>query len=363
MTERPSTSSSQRNYGIDALRLFSMFSAVLLHILGSGGILRSTSGAKLAIAWFLEISAYSCVNCFGIISGYTAYSDKERPHPFRKYLSLWIQVFFYSLGIVLLYNRIDSRAVSYNDIYTALMPVSRECYWYFSAYTALFFLMPWLNMLMRACTQRQAHQLIAVLILIFSFCPILFKNEALFGLASGYSFVWLAVLYLIGAWMKKCAIPARIRCTRAFAFSMLCVLFTWIQKICFNVHSFISYISPTVLLHAILLFILFSRANIKGLFQKLIICFSPAAFGVYLIHVHPFAWRILIENRYHHLAQSATLLFPILVLSCSFALFIICLLVEKTRLILFHLFRINIITDKFCDGVHALICKKQKQHP
>lgn len=360
MDAKTSQHSSQRNYGIDALRLFSMFLAVVLHILGGGGLLRAVSGTKYTISWLFEISAFCAVNCFGIISGYTSYSSESKHRPFRKYIALWIQVAFYSLGIVLLVNRIDPRSVSYDDIFKAFRPVSTECYWYFSAYTALYFVMPWLDLLMRACTRQQADQLIRVLVLLFSFCPIILGNEALFGLSSGYSFLWLALLYLIGAWMKKYDIPGRIRSTSALSASVLCILITWILKVCFQVHALISYLSPTILLESAALFVFFSRMKVTGVFKKLIVCFSPAAFGVYLIHVHPFAWRILVENRYPFLAQTSTILFPFAFLFRAFSLFTFCLLIEKIRLIVFRILRVHSLLGILCDQCNAImhrLCK------
>lgn len=62
----------KRNYGIDLLRIVSMFMVVFLHILGGGGVLEldSLSGASYWTAWTLKTASYCAVDIFAIISGY-----------------------------------------------------------------------------------------------------------------------------------------------------------------------------------------------------------------------------------------------------------------------------------------------------
>jgi surface polysaccharide O-acyltransferase-like enzyme len=54
----------KRNYGVDFLRIISMFMVVILHVLGHGGILKQAEPftTKYWIAWLLEISCYCAVN-------------------------------------------------------------------------------------------------------------------------------------------------------------------------------------------------------------------------------------------------------------------------------------------------------------
>ena len=77
-----------RNYGIDALRLFSMFLIVIMHVLGQGGILNRATGHVYRVGWLFESFAYCAVNCFAIISGYVSYSEEEKPFRYSRYASL-----------------------------------------------------------------------------------------------------------------------------------------------------------------------------------------------------------------------------------------------------------------------------------
>ena len=62
----------ERNYGIDLLRILSMFMVVLLHLCGFGGVLSNVKpfSVNYYIAWFLEIVSYCAVDVFALISGF-----------------------------------------------------------------------------------------------------------------------------------------------------------------------------------------------------------------------------------------------------------------------------------------------------
>ena len=85
---------SQRNYGIDLLRLVLMYMVCLLHTLGQGGLLQAAApgSAGFALLWLLEVLAYCAVDGFAMISGFTA---SDRPQKYVKIVDMWFQVFFY----------------------------------------------------------------------------------------------------------------------------------------------------------------------------------------------------------------------------------------------------------------------------
>ena len=85
-----------RNYGIDLLRLVSMFMVVILHIFGEGGILSSTQDLSLQgeLFWGFEIVCYGAVNIYAIISGYVGFKSKHR---YTSRISLCLQLTFYAV--------------------------------------------------------------------------------------------------------------------------------------------------------------------------------------------------------------------------------------------------------------------------
>ena len=91
----------KRNYGIDLLRLVLMYMVVLVHILGTGGVVWTAppfSGQYWA-AWSLDALCYCSVNSFALITGYVHYGTKYKV---SSILSLTAQAFFYSASITLL---------------------------------------------------------------------------------------------------------------------------------------------------------------------------------------------------------------------------------------------------------------------
>lgn len=90
-----------RNYGIDLLRLISMFMVVILHVLGNGGILASTTNLSLKgeVYWALEILCYGAVNIYAIISGYVGYKTK---HKVSHLITLSLQIAFFAIMVTII---------------------------------------------------------------------------------------------------------------------------------------------------------------------------------------------------------------------------------------------------------------------
>lgn len=335
----------RRNYGIDLLRLVAMFMVVILHVLGKGDVLSTTTGGKHHIAWLLETAAYCAVDCYAIISGFVAYSDNEKPYRYTKFFSFWLQIFTYNFGITLLAFLLKPESIGIKTLIKSCLPVALGAYWYVSAYAGLFFIIPWLNKLMRFCNLKEATRLITVIFLVFV-VYVTFANYFgdCFKISGGYSMVWLSILYLVGAWLKKCDIPKKMRNWFSLTGSVICIVFSWVAHEFIPISAFrifVNYTSLTIVFVAISLVSVFSKLHFSPKSSKVIACFAPAAFGVYLIHEHPIVREHFVISKFVWIADFSAWLLPILVLGSAFCLFVICLLIEKLRLVLFKLLRIN----------------------
>ena len=355
-----------RNYGIDALRLVSMFMVVILHILGHGGVLENAGGKEYYLSYAFESFSYCAVDCYAIISGYVAFSDKEKPINYGKYGKLWVQVFFYSFVITLLFFFIQPSTVTKMDIVHSLFPLSYNKYWYFTEYTALFFLMPWTNKLIRALSKKETSILAIVIICLFSVYTTFIQRDTVgFKLLDGYSFVWLLLMYIIGCWMKKCSIPERIKSVTAL---ILLAIFAFVPYAYYLLSSFleldlgirlINYTSIFTFGTAVLLIILFSQIKVTKAWGTIIGFLSPAAFGVYLIHEHPCIRTYLIKNNFGFISDSSIWIIPIIIIGCALAVFVTCLFVERLRLFVFQKLKINELavktTQKLINVLHRLL--------
>lgn len=340
--ERTTMISNGRNYGIDALRIYSMWMIVVLHVLSQGGILRKISGEGYYLAWWLEIFAYCATNCYALISGYIRNSN-EYKHNYCKIAETWLQVLFYSFGITIVFFIFNIGNVSLRDIIESLFPVASTQYWYFTAYVGLFFLMPMLDFLIEYLDKKKCNRFVLLLIAIFSVYGTISK---VFGdpffLGDGYSVLWLCILYFLGAWIKKYNILNRINNKLALLGIFISTITVWC---CFCWIPFggllISYISPFILFNAIMFLCIFSKINFGLIGKKMIAWISPATFGVYLIHCQKIVFNEYLKNAFEWMLELNIILLPIAVLIVAAVIFILCIFIEKIRIAFFKFLKVK----------------------
>lgn len=339
-----SISKDGRNYGIDALRIVAMIAIVMIHILYKGGLLTSAEGTKRLGLWLIEICGLCAVNCYAMISGYVMYTEKEKPFRYSRYIDLWLSGFMYSAGITVLFFLLRIGNVTSEVWSESLLPVGHNTYWYLTAYTPLFFIMPWLNKWIRALKRREMTYLVLTLFLLFSFANLLYDQ---FYISYGYSFLWLMILYLFGAWIKKCDVASRVQKKKALGIAVICVLFSWIWFLYSPIRPdlLIKYNSPTTVIYAASLLVLFSQIKPGKVITKGIMFATPAVFGVYLIHEHPLV-RTNFENWFSWLIHLRLLYTVLLLFATVLVVFIICILIEKVRLFLYGFIKSKILMIK-----------------
>ena len=266
-TELTPTPHSERNHGIELLRIFAMLLAAVLHILKKGGVITASEGnlAAYSTVWLLEAAAYCAVNCYALISGYVGYSDRPKPLRLARCIELWLQVVFYSVIITTVYCIAGVGSVGVSDFADAFLPVTSKQYWYFTAYIGMFFFIPLLNALVRRLNRRALVSLCIMLIAVFSLYDTFasfWKKDPL-ALVGGHSPLWLGVLYIFGAAMKKLRVPESMSSKKALLIYASAAVFTALFKITgdrllrFVPGSlFVRDTSPTVLLCAAALFAL-----------------------------------------------------------------------------------------------------------
>lgn len=334
----------EREYGIDALRIISMFMVVVLHMLGNGGILDTAEclSANYSVAWLLELFAFCAVNCYGLISGYVGLRAKYR---YSNIMTLWLQVAFYTIGITFVFYFFRPEWVTFDRIKAAFLPVFSYQYWYFSAYFALFFIIPVLNIVVEKLPKKNLRAVIISVLLLFSVLQVGFGCDV-FTVGNGYSTIWLAVLYVLGAYFKKYEILKKFKPIQCLLIYLLCVLITWGSKLYMEYAGIglsdilVNYLSPTMVLAGVSLFAFFIHIRPGLIGSKIISKLSPLAFGVYLIHVHPFVWNVMTYKLTGLLNGSAMRLVTG-VLLISLAVFLICIMIDFIRTVLFNVIKIK----------------------
>lgn len=345
-TELNPTPHSERNHGIELLRIFAMLLAAVLHILKKGGVITASEGnlAAYSTVWLLEAAAYCAVNCYALISGYVGYSDRPKPLRLARCIELWLQVVFYSVIITTVYCIAGVGSVGVSDFADAFLPVTSKQYWYFTAYIGMFFFIPLLNALVRRLNRRALVSLCIMLIAVFSLYDTFasfWKKDPL-ALVGGHSPLWLGVLYIFGAAMKKLRVPESMSSKKALLIYASAAVFTALFKITgdrllrFVPGSlFVRDTSPTVLLCAAALLVAFAHFKPGRKLTEFAVLFAPAAFGVYLLHVSPLVFEHVIGNRFAFIGRLPFPLIPFAVLASAGVILAVGLAADKVRILLF----------------------------
>lgn len=342
----------ERNEGIDLLRIVAMFLVMILHTLGQGGLLGVNGDVVNGrIIWAMEIVAYGSINIFALISGYVGYSEKRKPFRVSRYVMLWLMVFTYSVVLTLIgYGILDEGAVSGKDIAASFFPVTGGSYWYFLAYTGLFVLMPVLDAAIRSFSEETLRRIFVVLLIVFSAYD--FWSDK-FIPSNGYSMVWLVIMYIVGAIIKKCEIGYYMKNRTLILIIVLCNFFAWIWKMVtptfqiFNIgisgDTFVDLTSPAMVISSIAFVVLFSKLRIKkeGDMHRFIKFSAPAVFAAYIICSHMLVWWHVLPGKFAFLAGRSGIELVGVVLAFSVLCLGLSVLIERGRMALFELMRVR----------------------
>lgn len=346
-----SNSIIKRNYGIDLLRVVATILIVTLHVLSQGGILKILGDftVKGEVMWFLQIICYGAVNVFGLISGYVGLESK---HKLSKLVSLWFQVVLYTVLSEVAINVFFADGFSVKNIIKGFFPVSFEQNWYFSAYFVVFLFTPLLNQIIVKVEKKVVDGALIVSVVFFMILETV-KDVNVLGVNSGYSVVWLALMYLVGAYIKKYDTLKRVTNRNCVLGFFGCVLLTFLSRISIEIAmlkitgtaclgtKFITYTSPIMVLQSIFVLQLFAKMKLPKAVMEISTWFAPMSFGVFIIHTTTFVYRYILRDFFIFTADYS---FPILLgisIAAIVSIFLVCSLIDRCRIWLCKLCGIN----------------------
>lgn len=281
----------ERNVGIDLLRSISMLMICYLHVLGHGGMLGLCSSC-FDPCFLLKSFCFVGVNVYAIISGYVFHFNKKRN---LRFIELYITVQFYSVVLTLLAYALNMRDIK--SIFFSFFPVISNSYWYFTAFSVVFFLMPLIDLLVRTIDKRICRRLIFFGVVLFSFISIVATplSGDIFNTNNGYSFVWILFLFFVGNYIKH----KEINLQGVGIVYVICAIITFIANgllvtitsLMFGepkgTNVFFNYQALGIWLGAVALVIWASNIRVDSKLGKYIEKMSGLTFGVYLISDHP----------------------------------------------------------------------------
>ena len=338
----------KRNYGIDLLRILSMFMVVILHVLGQGGLLDSAHGISFWSANFMEAASYCAVNCFAIISGYVMCRSKITA---SKIAELWLQLFFYTASISVIFFFVMPETIGFGSLLNAVFPVTRDTHWYITSYFGMYLLTPLLNAGIQNASKKQLEAtLISCFVFICILPKLLFTSPYI--LNTGYSMLWLSFLYIFGGYMRQHNVLEKAKKRTGWIMYFLSVLITWLASFVIEIahinsnNLLLEYTSPTIILAATGLFIALSKQSFPVGINKIIAFLSPAALGVYLIHTFNPVWENIIKGFATDYATQPTIIMLALVLLSAVIIYVACSAIDLLRIQLFRLCRVKALCIK-----------------
>lgn len=193
-------------------------------------------------------------------------------------------------------------------------------------------------------TTEKKNGIISIISLLFfiAIIPTYLKND-LFNVKTGYSTLWLAIMYLLGGIVSKYNIGKLIsKCHCIILFSLL-VLSTWLNKLLDIIpFDLVKYTSPTIILSALSLLLLFSNLSLlnKRMIQ-ITLFLSSSSFAVYLIHDNPIFRRYIFGNLTKPFINDSILLVIFKILGIALSIYLISSLIDKLRQIFMKIIRID----------------------
>lgn len=329
-------------YGLDALRALAMVMIIITHILGKGGVklaVEETGSVQASIAWILQGLVYCAVNCYGLISGYVGLYSSFR---LSKVAYLWLQVFFYTVGMTLLFQ-LMGYPVSVVDWFDAFFPIIRQEYWYMTGYFSLLCFMPFINKGLQALSEREIRYVLVMVLMLFSILPIsLALKVPTFNLAQGFWMNWLTILYIIGACLRRLDISKFHRPHVWLLLYFLSSLVTVAGKFLIS-DVWYWYSSPSLVLASLSLFMIFVHWQVSGTssLAKWLRFLSATSLGVYLLHLHPVLVESWLRGSFAKLTTYSPPVFLGLIVASALAIYLVSTIVETGHIWLFKRLKVQ----------------------
>lgn len=190
---------SQRNSGLELLRIIAIFMIICIHAFGLVQGIRVNQVGKETTR-IVNCICNMGVSCFVLISGYFGVK-----RDWKKIARLEIMVIFFSFCTTLLL------AVAFPEVYhgsellelliKSCIPVISRKHWFYTCYICLLLLSPWLNDALERMTKRQFEGLLFTLLCLFSIFPTFFYFEIMQD--GGKGLVNMIVVYILGRYIRK----------------------------------------------------------------------------------------------------------------------------------------------------------------
>lgn len=286
---------TDRIIGVDIAKIVSMLFVVAVHVNGYGLLYSGDDSPGIdyvLLRPFLDAIFMASINIFAMASGYVGIVSSFN---LSRIIKLWIQVVFTGLVVLACLDFFTGINIQSMDYQKACIPIAQRQYWYMTAYFMLCFVMPILNFGLKAMDKKTLGGLILLLLGII--CGESLMSIGALGVEGGYSFEWLLVLYVAGAYIRLYNPLEKAKWSLVGCACACAMVVGWMPLLLQSVYfkrglGFSGYTSPFIVLIAVCIFSVSVRLRISSTrLTKFIRLLSSTSLGVYLIHAQPIFFR------------------------------------------------------------------------
>lgn len=296
------------------------------------------------------------VNCFVLISGYFMAKSRLKV---KRIVGIYLQTFFYSLLIPILLGLFTSDD-SLLYMLEGLTPICSNTYWFVTIYLGLMvispFLISWMNQMEKTTYRR--------FLIIFGLINITLIWKFPWGstYGGGTSLLFFIFLFFVGGYIRLFDISwGKGHYLKYF---LLASLFIYALTIAYDFalgikyqtgpyHVISSYNSFPFFL-SVLAFLWVKDIKIDNKFlSSTCIKISPYVLGVYLISDHPLVRQYLWGMFDWHDLLSKPYFIAIMLMSCM-VIFILCIIIDYLRSVLFNLMKVDQLIDLSCERIKKI---------
>lgn len=357
----------ERNYGIDLLKILSMFMVSLMHVLCQGGLFAQYEhgSGNFAVAQVLLGLSFCSVNCFAMATGYICTDHRFR---YARILPLWLTTVFYGAAITGLFAIIDPTVVDKGIWQKSLLPVCSRTYWYFTAYFLLFFMMPMINKAYDSMTREESVRLLLMLFVMLSVATTFLRaSETMadpFVMQDGAHPLWLIYMYLIGSHIKRHVTVRKHTRLKAILLFIACTAAMALTGIFMEQSPLYVYTSPAVVIQAACLVVFLADSDFDpgpnvGSVLRLM---SALSFSVYLFQLHPIVWNDVLKDKFVSYADYSPVMTVVFTLGIALLLYFGACAADLIRFALFRMLRITELSNALFIAL-GIDSKKKRREP
>ena len=331
----------ERNSRVELLRIISILMIIMSHYSIHSGIITSNLPLGFNRLLLESISLGSIgVIIFVLINGYYSIK-KENPFSLKKLLNLYLQIWFYSFSIYIVFIILGFEKFNVKMLIMNILPFSFKTYWFASVFILLYIFSPFINKFINSMNKKEHARFIVLSLLIFSVLKTLTFQEMYCN-----ELIQFILFYCIGSYIGKYEKEIKINKNQTILIListlMLAFLSIFILDVIgmnyklFSEHSryFLSRTSFLSIIIAVSIFYLFLKKN--PFFNIYINKISTCVFAIYLISDNSYVRSILWTDILNVQSYSSSFFILFHLLFSIIIIFFVCIMIEFFRQLFFN---------------------------